>query len=97
MLWYVLGGVGAAVLALFGLNRRNAAKLAVQPCSACGETGLQKTRVVLREPTFENTGMGETRITCPSCGHVDATPYTISKRTPEGGGKSEGGGATGKW
>lgn len=96
-LWYVLGGVGAAILGLIGLNRRSAAKFTAQPCSNCGQTGLERSRVVLSEATVEVEGKGETRITCPSCGHVDATPYTISKLKPEGGGKSEGSGSTGKW
>ena len=99
-LYYILGAIGAAIAGLIGLNRRNAAKFAAQACSNCGKTGLQKSRDVLREPTLEENGAGETLITCPSCGHIDATPYTISKLTPEKpkeGGKSSGGGSTGKW
>lgn len=99
-LYYIIGGVVAAIAGLVGLNRRNAAKFAAQPCSACGKTGLQKSREVLRKATLDMEGAGETRITCPSCGHVDATPYTISKLKPEepkGGGKTDGGGATGKF
>lgn len=99
-LYYVLAAVVAAVGGLIGLNRRNAAKFAAQPCSNCGKTGLVKSREVLRDATLEQEGAGETRITCPSCGHVDATPYTISKLKsdePKGGGQSKGDGATGKW
>ncbi len=99
-IYYVLGAIGAAIAGLFGLSRRNAAKFAAQPCTNCGKAGLEKTREVLREPSLKKDGAGETRITCPSCGHVDATPFTISKlkpKEPEVGGKSDGDGATGKW
>ena len=92
-LYYVLGAVVAGIAGLIGLNRRNAAKFATQPCSSCGKTGLQKSRDVLRPATVETEGAGETRITCPSCGHVDTTPYKISKlspKDPEGGGQSKG-------
>ena len=99
-LYYILAAVVAAVGGLIGLNRRNAARFAARPCSNCGKTGLTKSSDVLRDATLEQDGAGETRITCPSCGHVDATPYTISKLKPEapkGGGQSKGDGATGKW
>lgn len=99
-LYYVLAAVVAAIAGIFGLNRRAAAKLAATPCTNCGKTGLQKSREVLSEATLEAEGRGETRLTCPSCGHVDATPFTISKLKPEGpqgGGKTDGKGATGKW
>ncbi|MCF2903836.1 TPM domain-containing protein [Octadecabacter sp. CECT 8868] len=99
-MYYILGAIAAGIAGIVGLNRRSAAKFAAQPCSKCGKTGLEKSRVVLREPTNNAAGDGETRITCPSCGHVDTTPYTISKlktETPKGGGKSQGGGSTGKF
>ncbi len=99
-LYYILAAVAAAIAALIGLNRRNAAKLAALPCTNCDKTGLVKSREVLRAPTLQQNGAGETRLTCPSCGHVDATPYNIAKLKPEapkGGGKSKGDGATGKW
>lgn len=99
-IYYILAAIGAGIAGLIGLNRRNAAKFAAQACSNCGKTGLQKSREVLREPTLKDDGAGETRITCPSCGHVDATPYTIAKLKPDEpkkGGKSSGSGATGKW
>jgi uncharacterized protein len=99
-LYYILGAIGAAIAGIIGLNRRNAAKFAAQACTNCGKTGLQKSREVLREPTLEENGAGETRITCPACGHIDVTPYTIPKRTPEkaeAGGTSSGSGSTGKW
>lgn len=99
-LYYIIGGVIAAIAGVIGLNKRAAAKLAAQPCSFCGKTGLQRSTVTLEDPTTTTTGNGETRLTCPSCGHVDATPYTISMLkadAPKGGGKTKGDGATGKW
>ena len=99
-LYYILGGVAAAIAGLIGLNRRNAAKFAQQACTNCGKTGLQKSREVLKPATLEEEGAGENRIICPSCGHVDATSYTISKLRPEepkGGGQTKGDGSTGKW
>ena len=100
----ILPWIGGIVAALVGLgifsSRRAKAKLAATPCSACGKTGLTKTNVVTREPTETTEGRGETRLTCPSCGHVDATPYTIGKKTrtqdkskkdpPQSGGASGG-------
>ena len=99
-LYYILGAIGVAIAGIFGLNRRNAAKFAAQPCSNCGKTGLQKSREILREATLGEEGAGETRISCPSCGHVDAKPFTVAKLqpdTPKGGGQSKGDGASGKW
>jgi uncharacterized protein len=102
ILWYILGGIGAAAAAIFGLNRKAAAKLAATPCSSCGTKGqLSKDRETLVEATETTDGKGETRITCGSCGHVTRETYTISKKRVEKdtfkGGKSKGDGATGKW
>ncbi len=100
-LYYILGAIAAGIAGIVALNRRSAAKLAAQPCANCGKTGLQRSREVLRAATETMEGAGETRLTCPSCGHVEATPYTISKVQPAapkgGGGQSKGDGATGKW
>lgn len=102
LLWYILGGVGAIIAAIFGLNRRAAAKLAATPCASCGVAGqLSKERVTITEATELEEGNGEIRTTCGACGHVVAEPFTISKITPDedtfDGGKSDGGGASGKW
>jgi len=96
-------GGGLALLAGLGVaaNRRAKARLAATPCAACGKTGLTKDRVVTREPTETTEGRGETRLTCPSCGHVEATPYTISRKKPaapsDADRKPKGGGASGEW
>ncbi|MBM1222297.1 TPM domain-containing protein [Ponticoccus sp. SC2-23] len=102
----ILIWIGGVVAALVGLgvvsSRRAKAKLAATPCAACGKTGLTKENVVTREPTETTEGRGETRLTCPSCGHVAASPYTISKKTPAAKKSSDdkkpkSGGASGEW
>jgi len=104
MLYYILGGIAALIAAVVGINRRNAAKLAATPCASCGKTGtLRKENVTIVEATQEAEGKGERRTICSDCGHTTAEPYTISKARPADdkpefkGGKSDGGGATGKW
>ena len=97
-LWYILGGIGAAIAGLVGLNRRRAAT----PCPSCGNTGLTKAYTVLTEATLEAEGSAETRTTCPHCGWSEAEPRTLSKLKPDekpefSGGKADGKGATGKW
>lgn len=101
----ILAWIGGIVAALVGLgifsSRRAKAKLAATPCSSCGKTGLTKENVVTREPTDTTEGQGETRLTCPSCGHVEATAYTIAKKTPPQDkldkGPPQSGGASGGW
>ena len=83
-LYWLLGGLVVVVGGIVALVKRGNAKFARQPCSACGKTGLTRERVTLVEPTLKTEGQGETRITCPSCGHVERQPYTIAKTRPEG-------------
>lgn len=102
ILWYILGGIGAFIAGIFGLNRRAAAKLAATPCPACGVAGqLEKSRVVLEEATEDQEGRGENRTTCGACGHIERESYTINRVKIEKdefqGGKSKGDGASGKW
>lgn len=100
LIW--VGGVVAAIIAaIVGLNRRSAAKLAATPCPSCGKTGMTRSRVTLVEATETTEGSGETRLTCPSCGHVEATPFTISakpaKETPPDDDAPKSGGKSGSW
>ncbi|MEJ6398749.1 TPM domain-containing protein [Yoonia sp. 208BN28-4] len=104
VLWYILGGIGAVIAAAVAWGRMQAAKLAATPCPACGKTELSKERVVLQDATLEAQGHGEVRTICGACGHTTAEPFTLSKKTPPksddpdfDGGKSDGGGASGKW
>lgn len=100
-LYWIGGVIAAAVAGIIGLNRRAAAKLAATPCPNCGATGLTRERVTLVEATEKQEGRGETRTSCPSCGHVTAEAFTISKRQPaqtdktKAGTKSDGG--SGSW
>ena len=101
-LWYLLGGIGAVIAGLIGWGRVKAARLAATPCSSCGKTELSRERVVLNDATLEEEGDGEIRTICGACGHTTAEPFTISKKSPPkedsfDGGKSDGGGASGKW
>ena len=92
-----------AIGGIIGLNKRAKAKLAATPCPNCGKTGtLSKESVTLTAATLDAPGEGERRTICAACGHVEAAPYTIAQLKPDekpefSGGKSEGGGATGKW
>ena len=82
LLW--IGGIVAAVAAaIFGLNRRSAAKLAATPCPQCGATGLRRERVTLTEATEAREGSGEVRTSCPSCGHVTTKPFTIPLKSAD--------------
>ena len=100
LIW--IGGILAAIVAFFvAMSRRAKAKLAATPCSSCGKTGLTRERVTIEPATTEAAGRGETRTTCPHCGHVDAEPYTISKREPKTEKSDDkpksSGGASGEW
>ncbi len=101
----ILGGIGAAIVALIGffVFRSKQAK-ANRVCESCGAKGqVEITRRTVQEPTETSTGMGEKTTTCGACGHSSTERYTISKKSKSaaepktGGGKSEGGGASGKW
>lgn len=99
MLLYIGGGIAALIAVVVGANRRSAAKLAATPCPSCGKAGqLSKERVTVREASETSEGRGETRTTCGACGHVEAEPYTISKKKPkEDDDDKKGGGAKGEW
>jgi uncharacterized protein len=109
-LYWVLGVIAAGIAGIVAMVKRSAAQLAATPCSSCGKTGLTRASVLLAEATEKAAGRGETRTTCPHCGHVDAVPYVIAakeraagpdKAGPKGkGGKDTGGGgggASGSW
>lgn len=83
-------------------------KAKVTKCPQCGNRGVKITTNRLEEPTEETEGRGETVTECESCGHREVKPFTIAKLAkPDdgiekpaekfGGGKSGGGGASGKW
>lgn len=97
----ILGGIVAVIAGLIGFNKFRQSR---EPCESCGKTGLTRETVVLKEATKTATGAGERRVICPHCGHTKVTPYTIpmiteakAEKPSHGGGKSEGGGESGKW
>lgn len=101
--WTLIGffGVPIAVIGgLIGLNRRKQGR---EPCEKCGKPGLTFARVTLEPATTTTPGRGETRKTCGACGHVAVAGYTIAMLTEDAakpahsGGKTDGGGASGKW
>lgn len=100
MAW-LLGLLALPVAGIIALRRRAAAKLAATPCPACGKTGLTRERITLVAATELAEGRGETRTTCPHCGHSTAAPYTISRRsktTDKSKSSDKGGGtASGGW
>lgn len=73
-------------------------------CPQCATRGtIRVSRRVLTSATTSNSGAGERRRTCQSCGFSDVDTYVISRKSRSsggsgfGGGRSSGGGASGKW
>ncbi|MBL4813521.1 MAG: TPM domain-containing protein [Rhodobacteraceae bacterium] len=94
LLWLAgLIGIPAALIAL--MVRRSKAKLAQTPCENCGKTGLSRSSHTLKEATVTSEGEGEVRLTCPSCNHIAATPFVISKKKPADNDEKAGGGGGG--
>ncbi|QDC09935.1 TPM domain-containing protein [Oceanicola sp. D3] len=101
----IMGGIGAAIVALIGfvVFKSKQAK-ANRVCESCGAKGqVEITRRTVQDSTETSTGVGEKTTACGACGHSSTERYTISKKSKSssaaktGGGKSEGGGASGKW
>lgn len=91
----VAGGFGFAAW-----RRRN------QPCEGCGQKGLHRHKEVLTKATRRSKGEGRLTLTCPHCGHIATSTYTIAAISSSnssssggnfGGGSSGGGGAGGSW
>ncbi len=72
-------------------------------CPQCGERGLSVTRRTIRPASQTINGLGRRTIRCSDCGYHSDEDYSISKvrssRSKSGfsGGKSGGGGASGRW
>ncbi|MGC1495555.1 MAG: TPM domain-containing protein [Sulfitobacter sp.] len=72
-------------------------------CPSCGKRGgLRASSTTKRQATTSTTGLGERHVYCTYCDHSERSDYTISKRSKSssnsfGGGRSSGGGASGKW
>jgi uncharacterized protein len=103
-LYWILGAIAAGIAGIVALVKRNAAKMAAEPCPSCGKTGLVRETVTLAEATEKAAGRGERRVTCPHCGHRTATAFVIAQKdraAPDKGAKAPkekgGGGASGSW
>ena len=75
-------------------------------CPQCGRGGLNKTRMVTATASTMMAGAGINRFHCSFCGYSMDQKFTISKvrtrpsgsfRGGFGGGRSGGGGASGRW
>ncbi len=94
------GGIGWGI---FGRRVKDS----ISRCPSCNERGIHTERKVLEAATRTQEGRGETVLTCPHCGYVNTTAFTIAMLADEddkddesnsfGGGSSSGGGASGKW
>lgn len=100
---WILGGLGALFALGVGwgiFGRRIKDSRAV--CPSCGKQGMNTETNVVDKPTLESAGKGEKIVTCTHCDHREVSSYDIAKlvekpKEETGGGKSEGGGASGKW
>lgn len=73
-------------------------------CPSCGHRGLIRTRGVTQEASATESGLGWRLTRCPACGHEQRDSYRIPSRSRHagssggfGGGRSSGGGASGRW
>lgn len=99
---FMIAVVGALVL----MVRRKIADAMVRTrrCPECGKHGLSRHRSVIAPATASAEGSGIEKTTCSNCSYRDETrhiiPFTPSRNSGRGGfggGRSSGGGATGRW
>lgn len=74
----------------------------IKRCPNCGAVGLNRERVIDTPATRDHTGSGHTEERCRNCDWSRRTPFTVSRKTRNsggsfGGGRSSGGGASGRW
>ncbi len=99
--WIFGGGVFAGLLALI-FGRKIGDR--VRKCPQCGARGIHRDKDVIQQATEDHDGKGRETTTCSNCDYRDTRNYSISRRKTKspsdssfGGGKSKGGGASGKW
>ncbi len=100
--WIALlfGGAFAALVARGPLGRLLAR---LRACPKCGHRGLSVTDRVETAATQYQPGQGMRLIRCPECDWHSEKPYRISTKSKDGsggsfgGGRSSGGGASGRW
>lgn len=89
-------------LAAFGQRLKDFAAT-LKPCPDCGKRGLHIHRETVTAATATTAGLQTIQSNCQSCGWHDIRNITIpvvtrkSSDSSFGGGKSSGGGATGRW
>jgi uncharacterized protein len=100
--WIV--GIGMFGAVLLAMSRRWIGDLLarLRRCPQCGRRGLRQVRSVLTAATGALPGTGERIRTCRYCDFEERESYHIpvrraSSRSGFGGGKSGGGGASGRW
>ncbi len=97
--------IAFAGVGLAGFRRQIAGLLTrFRRCPACGARDLSTDRATITQASGNLQGRGIETVRCGRCGYRDQRDYTIPARsTPDrpgssfGGGKSSGGGATGRW
>lgn len=94
----------ALVGGLFAARRRiGDAAAALRRCPSCGRIGMRRGREVIEAATAEAEGRGVIRTSCRHCDFRDDRPYAVPNRAASrksgsfGGGRSSGGGASGRW
>ena len=105
ILGWIVGGAMVLIAGLAVLGRKVGDLVAgMRACPQCGQRGTHRHHETLREATRTEGGLRSVVTTCPSCGHTETTTETIPARGKRGGtggsfggGKSSGGGATGRW
>lgn len=97
--------IGAAAVALLAARRWIGDGLQrFARCPACGHRGLRRTRGVTLAATTTSQGSGWSLTRCPACGNEQRETHVIPSRSRSsgssggfGGGRSSGGGASGRW
>lgn len=102
---WIVAGLALVAGAAIALRRRIGDAIGSwKPCPRCGARGLSRSREETLAATANTAGSGILHLRCPRCGHQEDRPFSIpAKRGPQdrgggfGGGRSSGGGATGRW
>lgn len=108
-LWVQYGLAGAVLAFMAGLSMIKPIWARFRRCGNCNRTGLVESRETILAASHYGKGEGRKMLTCPHCGHVSTSLYTISmlgdassdstggSGSGFGGGSSDGGGASGRW
>lgn len=96
----VIATIGGLLIA----RRRIAdASYALRRCPSCGRVGMRRVREIAAPASADAQGRGIIHTTCRHCNFREDRDYPITRRQKTGkggsfgGGRSSGGGATGRW